>query len=42
VSKQEAREIYGVAIDGDDPALNLTTTEKLRADLRKERLQGTK
>jgi N-methylhydantoinase B/oxoprolinase/acetone carboxylase alpha subunit len=39
VSRQEARDIYGVAIDGDEPALNLAVTEKLRADLRKERLQ---
>ena len=29
----------GVAIDGDGPALNLAATEKLRADLRKERLE---
>jgi N-methylhydantoinase B len=42
VSRQEARDIYGVAIDGDDPALNLAATEKLRADLRKERLQEQK
>jgi N-methylhydantoinase B len=39
VSRQEARDIYGVAIDGDEPALNLGATEKLRAGLRKERLQ---
>ena len=42
VSRQEARDIYGVAIDGDDPALNLAATERLRADLRKERLQEQK
>jgi hypothetical protein len=42
VSRQEAREIYGVAIDGDEPALNLAATEKLHADLRKERLQEQK
>jgi N-methylhydantoinase B len=42
VSRQEARDIYGVAIDGDDPALNLAATEKLRADLRKARLQEQK
>ncbi|TMA65007.1 MAG: hydantoinase B/oxoprolinase family protein [Deltaproteobacteria bacterium] len=39
VSRQEVRDIYGVAIDGDEPALNLGATEKLRAGLRKERLQ---
>jgi len=39
VSRQEARDIYGVAIEGDEPALNLAATEKLRADLRKERLE---
>ena len=39
VSRQEARDIYGVEIDGDDPTLNLAATEKLRAALRKERLQ---
>jgi len=42
VSRQEAREIYGVAIDGDNPALNLAATKRLRADLRKERLQARK
>jgi N-methylhydantoinase B/oxoprolinase/acetone carboxylase alpha subunit len=42
VSRQEARNIYGVAIDGDEPTLNLTATERLRADLRKERLQEQK
>ena len=42
VSRQEARDIYGVAIDGDEPALNLAATEKLRAALRKERLQEQK
>jgi N-methylhydantoinase B len=42
VSRQEARDIYGIAIDGDDPALNLAATEKLRADLRKERLREQK
>ena len=42
VSRQEARDIYGVVIDGDEPALNLAATEKLRADLRRERLQEQK
>jgi N-methylhydantoinase B len=39
VSQQEARDIYGVAIEGSDPALNLARTEQLRVDLRKQRLQ---
>jgi N-methylhydantoinase B len=39
VSRQEARDIYGVAIDGDDPTLNLVATDKLRADLRQTRLR---
>jgi N-methylhydantoinase B len=38
VSRQQARDIYGVAIDGDEPALNLAATESLRAELRKKRL----
>jgi N-methylhydantoinase B len=42
VSRQEARDVYGVAIDGDDPALHLAATEKLRSSLRKERLQEKK
>jgi N-methylhydantoinase B len=42
VSRQEAGDIYGVAIDGDDPALDVAATEKLRAGLRKERLQSSK
>ena len=42
VSRQEARDIYGVVIDGDDPALNFAATERSRADLRKERLQEQK
>jgi hypothetical protein len=39
VSQQEARDIYGVAIEGSDPALNLARTEQLRVDLGKQRLQ---
>jgi len=39
VSQQEARDIYGVAIEGSDPALNLARTEQLRIDLRKQRLE---
>jgi N-methylhydantoinase B len=42
VSRQEARDIYGAAIDGDDPALDLAATENLRAELRKERLRGSR
>jgi N-methylhydantoinase B len=42
VLRQEARDIYGVAIEGGDPALNLAATEQLRADLRKQRLQEQK
>ena len=34
--------LRGDGIDGDEPALNLAATEKLRADLRKERLQEPK
>ena len=39
VSRQEAREIYGVAIEGAVPALNGAGTDKLRADARLERLR---
>jgi N-methylhydantoinase B len=39
VSWQEARDIYGVVIDGDDPRLDLPATERLRVRLRMERLQ---
>jgi N-methylhydantoinase B len=42
VSRQAARDIYGVVIDGDEPALNFAATERSRADLRKERLQEQK
>ena len=42
ISRQEAREIYGVAIEGRDPALNLAATEKWRAELRLERLREQK
>ena len=42
ISRQEAREIYGVAIEGSDPALNLAATEKWRAELRQERLREQK
>jgi N-methylhydantoinase B/oxoprolinase/acetone carboxylase alpha subunit len=39
VSREEASQIYGVVIDGDNGALNFLATEKLRANLRQERLQ---
>ena len=42
VSREEAREIYGVVIEGDDLVLDLAATDKLRASLRQERLQETK
>jgi N-methylhydantoinase B len=42
VSRQEARNIYGVVIDGDDPGLDLAATERLRARLRTERLRDQK
>ena len=42
VSREEAREIYGVVIEGDDLVLDLAVTDKLRASLRQERLQETK
>ena len=32
VSRQEAREIYGVMVDGDEPALDRSATQKLRLD----------
>jgi N-methylhydantoinase B len=40
VSREEAQEIYGVVIDGTASRLNLAATEKLRADLKRERLQA--
>ena len=39
LSFQEARAIYGVATQGDDPTLDLAATAKLRADLFKQRLE---
>ena len=39
VSREEAKEIYGVVIEGDDLVLDLAVTDKLRASLRQERLQ---
>jgi N-methylhydantoinase B len=42
VSREEAKEIYGVVIEGDDLVVDLAATDKLRASLRQERLQETK
>jgi N-methylhydantoinase B len=42
VSRQQARDLYGVAVDGDEPVLNLAATEQLRIALRKERLPEQK
>ncbi len=42
VSGEEAKEIYGVVIEGDDLVLDLAATDKLRASQRQERLQETK
>jgi N-methylhydantoinase B len=42
VSREEAREIYGVVIDDDDGVINFAATEGFRADLRQERLQEQK
>ena len=41
VSQEEAREIYGVVIEGDDLVLDLAATDELRVGLRQERLQET-
>jgi N-methylhydantoinase B len=40
VSRQEAEEIYGVVIDGSASRLSIAATEKLRIDLKRERLQA--
>jgi N-methylhydantoinase B len=43
VSREEAREIYGVVIgDDDEGVVNFAATEGFRADLRQERLQERK
>ena len=39
VSRHDAQALYGVAIDGDEPMLNQSATETLRADLFKQRVQ---
>ena len=41
VSREEARVIYGVEIEGENPTLNLVATEMRRTALRKERLKKT-
>jgi N-methylhydantoinase B len=41
VSREEAKEIYGVVIE-EDLVLDLLATDKLRQDLRQERLQEVK
>lgn len=40
VSRRDAREIYGVVIDGDEPMLDRAATEGLRVQLFKARLGG--
>lgn len=40
VSREEAREIYGVVIEGDNLVLDPVATDKLRMVLRQERLQA--
>jgi N-methylhydantoinase B/oxoprolinase/acetone carboxylase alpha subunit len=39
VLRQEAREIYGVVLEGEAPVLDPAATDKLRTRLRRERLQ---
>ena len=39
VSREEANEIYGVVIETDDGAVDFAATEKLRTNLRRERLE---
>jgi N-methylhydantoinase B len=41
VSREEARAIYGVEIEGESPALDLAATELRRTALRKQRLEKT-
>jgi N-methylhydantoinase B len=41
VSREEARSIYGVEIEGENPTLNATATEMRRVALRKQRLKKT-
>jgi N-methylhydantoinase B len=39
VSREEAQEIYGVVIDGGTPVLEMAATQKLRIELKRERVQ---
>lgn len=39
VSRQEARDVYGVVIEGKEPKLDLTATQSLRTDFKRRRLQ---
>lgn len=39
VSRHDAQALYGVVIEGDEPMLNQSATETLRADLFKQRVQ---
>ena len=41
VSREEARSIYGVEIEGENPTLNAAATEMRRAALHKQRLKKT-
>ena len=41
VSREEARSIYGVEIEGENPTLNPPATETRRAALRNQRLKKT-
>jgi hypothetical protein len=41
VSREEARAIYGVEIEGENPTLNLAATDTRRAALRNQRLKKT-
>jgi N-methylhydantoinase B len=42
VSREEAKEIYGVVIEEEDLVLDLSASDKLREDLRQERLREVK
>jgi N-methylhydantoinase B len=42
VSRDEAKEIYGIVLKGEDLVIDLAATDKLRMSLRQERLQELK
>jgi N-methylhydantoinase B len=42
VSRAEAKEVYGVVLNGDDPVLDLAATDELRLRLRQDRLRELK